>query len=54
MRYDYPVTELSADNNGWQLNQRQYHEVVVLANGHQLTRFSQTEAFSHVPGCRSG
>ena len=34
VRYDYPVTELSADNNGWQLNQRQYHEVVVLANGH--------------------
>ncbi|HDX8746005.1 bifunctional tRNA (5-methylaminomethyl-2-thiouridine)(34)-methyltransferase MnmD/FAD-dependent 5-carboxymethylaminomethyl-2-thiouridine(34) oxidoreductase MnmC [Klebsiella michiganensis] len=46
VRYDYPVTELSADNNGWQLNQRQYHEVVVLANGHQLTRFSQTE---HLP-----
>ncbi|STW80128.1 5-methylaminomethyl-2-thiouridine-forming enzyme mnmC [Klebsiella michiganensis] len=46
VRYDYPVTDLSADNNGWQLNQRQYHEVVVLANGHQLTRFSQTE---HLP-----
>ncbi|EOF4701802.1 bifunctional tRNA (5-methylaminomethyl-2-thiouridine)(34)-methyltransferase MnmD/FAD-dependent 5-carboxymethylaminomethyl-2-thiouridine(34) oxidoreductase MnmC [Klebsiella oxytoca] len=42
VHYDYPVETISADNDGWQLNQRQYHEVAVLANGYQVTDFSQT------------
>ncbi|MBA7935001.1 bifunctional tRNA (5-methylaminomethyl-2-thiouridine)(34)-methyltransferase MnmD/FAD-dependent 5-carboxymethylaminomethyl-2-thiouridine(34) oxidoreductase MnmC [Klebsiella sp. RHBSTW-00215] len=42
VHYDYPVETISADNDGWQLNQRQYHEVAVLANGFQVTDFSQT------------
>ncbi|STR51082.1 5-methylaminomethyl-2-thiouridine-forming enzyme mnmC [Klebsiella oxytoca] len=46
VHYRYPVETISADNTGWQLNDRQFHEVVVLANGHQVTRFSQTE---HLP-----
>lgn len=46
VHYRYPVETICADNTGWQLNDRQFHEVVVLANGHQVTRFSQTE---HLP-----
>lgn len=42
VHYDYPVETISTDNDGWQLNQRQYHEVAVLANGYQVTDFSQT------------
>ncbi|MBA7848234.1 bifunctional tRNA (5-methylaminomethyl-2-thiouridine)(34)-methyltransferase MnmD/FAD-dependent 5-carboxymethylaminomethyl-2-thiouridine(34) oxidoreductase MnmC [Klebsiella sp. RHBSTW-00465] len=46
VHYDYPVETISADNDGWQLNQWQYHEVAVLANGYQVTDFSQT---THLP-----
>ncbi|HCB1498154.1 TPA: bifunctional tRNA (5-methylaminomethyl-2-thiouridine)(34)-methyltransferase MnmD/FAD-dependent 5-carboxymethylaminomethyl-2-thiouridine(34) oxidoreductase MnmC [Klebsiella michiganensis] len=46
VHYDYSVETISTDNDGWQLNQRQYHEVVVLANGYQVTDFSQT---THLP-----
>lgn len=46
VHYDYPVETISTDNDGWQLNQRQYHEVAVLANGYQVTDFSQT---THLP-----
>ncbi|MEN0614238.1 bifunctional tRNA (5-methylaminomethyl-2-thiouridine)(34)-methyltransferase MnmD/FAD-dependent 5-carboxymethylaminomethyl-2-thiouridine(34) oxidoreductase MnmC [Klebsiella indica] len=46
VHYNFPVETISADGNGWQLNQRQYHEIVVLANGHQVTRFVQT---AHLP-----
>ncbi|MDG1644624.1 bifunctional tRNA (5-methylaminomethyl-2-thiouridine)(34)-methyltransferase MnmD/FAD-dependent 5-carboxymethylaminomethyl-2-thiouridine(34) oxidoreductase MnmC [Klebsiella huaxiensis] len=46
VHYDYPVETISTDNDGWQLNQRQHHEVAVLANGYQVTDFSQT---THLP-----
>jgi tRNA 5-methylaminomethyl-2-thiouridine biosynthesis bifunctional protein len=39
------VESLSADNNGWQLNQRQYHEVVVLANGHHQPALARRSIF---------
>ncbi|WP_174507780.1 bifunctional tRNA (5-methylaminomethyl-2-thiouridine)(34)-methyltransferase MnmD/FAD-dependent 5-carboxymethylaminomethyl-2-thiouridine(34) oxidoreductase MnmC [Klebsiella oxytoca] len=44
--YGVNVSTLSADHDGWQLNHQHQHGVVVLANGHQLTGFSQTE---HLP-----
>lgn len=44
--YGVNVSTLSADHDGWQLNHQHQHGVVVLANGHQLTSFSQTE---HLP-----
>lgn len=46
VHYDYPVETISTDNDDWQLNQRQHHEVAVLANGYQVTDFSQT---THLP-----
>ncbi|XXD08761.1 bifunctional tRNA (5-methylaminomethyl-2-thiouridine)(34)-methyltransferase MnmD/FAD-dependent 5-carboxymethylaminomethyl-2-thiouridine(34) oxidoreductase MnmC [Klebsiella sp. R445] len=44
--YGVNVSTLSVDHDGWQLNNQHQHGVVVLANGHQLTGFSQTE---HLP-----
>lgn len=44
--YGVKVSTLSLDHDGWQLNHQHQHSVVVLANGHQLTGFSQTE---HLP-----
>ncbi|ROS16813.1 tRNA 5-methylaminomethyl-2-thiouridine biosynthesis bifunctional protein [Raoultella sp. BIGb0399] len=44
--YGVNVSTLSADHDGWQLNHQHQHGVVVLANGHKLTGFSQTE---HLP-----
>ena len=45
------VTALSQTENGWQIttaeNKTFCHEVVVLANGHKLTEFEQTQ------NCRS-
>lgn len=41
------ITALSPHHSGWQLqnqhNEKTEHEVVVLANGNQITQFSQTE-----------
>lgn len=48
-RYGFKVETLTADVDGWQLNQRQQHAVVVLANGHQLTTFSQTAQLPAYP-----
>lgn len=44
--YGVKVSTLCPDHDGWQLNHQHQHSVVVLANGHQLTGFSQTE---HLP-----
>lgn len=40
--YRYRIETLSQHDNGWLLNQQQWHEVVLLANGHHLTDFPQT------------
>ena len=36
------VETLSAEGDGWLLNQQRYHQAVVLANGHRITGFAQT------------
>ncbi len=47
------VTALSQTENGWQIttaeNKTFCHEVVVLANGHKLTEFEQTQKFPLYP-----
>lgn len=48
-RYGFKVETLTAGSDGWQLNQSQQHAVVVLANGHQLTTFSQTAQLPAYP-----
>ncbi|VTM21701.1 tRNA 5-methylaminomethyl-2-thiouridine biosynthesis bifunctional protein MnmC [Raoultella terrigena] len=48
-RYGFKVETLTAEGDGWQLNQRQQHAAVVLANGHQLTTFSQTAQLPAYP-----
>ncbi|WP_241723120.1 bifunctional tRNA (5-methylaminomethyl-2-thiouridine)(34)-methyltransferase MnmD/FAD-dependent 5-carboxymethylaminomethyl-2-thiouridine(34) oxidoreductase MnmC [Raoultella sp. HC6] len=48
-RYGFKVETLTAGDDGWQLNQSQQHAVVVLANGHQLTTFSQTAQLPAYP-----
>ncbi|HHG8772395.1 TPA: bifunctional tRNA (5-methylaminomethyl-2-thiouridine)(34)-methyltransferase MnmD/FAD-dependent 5-carboxymethylaminomethyl-2-thiouridine(34) oxidoreductase MnmC [Raoultella planticola] len=47
--YDFKVGTLTGDGDGWLLNQQQRHEVVVLANGHHLTGFPQTERLPAYP-----
>ncbi len=42
VHYGYPVETLSAEGDGWLLNQQRYHQAVVLANGHRITGFAQT------------
>ena len=42
VHYGYPVETLSAEGDGWLLNQQRYHQAVVLANGHRITGFGQT------------
>ncbi len=47
------VTALSQTKHGWQIttagNETFYHEVVVLANGHKLTEFEQTQKLPLYP-----
>lgn len=40
--FGYPVETLSAEGDGWLVNQQHRHQAVVLANGHRLTDFAQT------------
>lgn len=42
VHYGYHVETLSAEGDGWLLNQQRYHQAVVLANGHRITGFAQT------------
>lgn len=50
LHYEHDVTQLSQQDGGWRLTlARQgsrYHDVVVLANGHRISQFSQTQ---HLP-----
>nr|WP_193568816.1 bifunctional tRNA (5-methylaminomethyl-2-thiouridine)(34)-methyltransferase MnmD/FAD-dependent 5-carboxymethylaminomethyl-2-thiouridine(34) oxidoreductase MnmC [Citrobacter sp. NCU1] len=61
-RYQHSLTTLSAQEAGWQLTfadgTQAEHQVVVLANGHQINRFDQTQPLpvysvggqvSHIP-----
>ncbi|MCS5960775.1 FAD-dependent 5-carboxymethylaminomethyl-2-thiouridine(34) oxidoreductase MnmC [Klebsiella pneumoniae subsp. pneumoniae] len=61
VHYGYPVETLSAEGDGWLLNQQRYHQAVVLANGHRITGFAQTAQLpaypvggqvSHIPTTR--
>lgn len=65
-RYGHRVTELTESDSGWKLSfaqqPPQQHAVVVLANGHQINAFRQTEKMpisavggqvSHIPGTPS-
>lgn len=47
--YGYPVETLSAEGDGWLLNQQHRHQAVVLANGHRLTDFAQTRQLPAYP-----
>ena len=62
IHYQYQLQDLSRKDDGWLLNfagdQQATHSVVVLANGHQISRFSQTSSLpvysvagqvSHIP-----
>ena len=46
IRYQHQLKDLSRKDDKWQLtfadSQQTMHSVVVLANGHQISRFSQT------------
>lgn len=46
VHYGYPVETLSAEGDGWLLNQQRYHQAVVLANGHRITGLRKQ------PNCR--
>lgn len=61
VHYGYHVETLSAEGDGWLLNQQRYHQAVVLANGHRITGFAQTAQLpvypvggevSHIPTTR--
>ncbi|WP_369010620.1 FAD-dependent oxidoreductase, partial [Escherichia coli] len=62
IHYQYQLQDLSRKDDCWLLNfagdQQATHSVVVLANGHQISRFSQTSSLpvysvagqvSHIP-----
>ncbi|HAM5615290.1 TPA: FAD-dependent 5-carboxymethylaminomethyl-2-thiouridine(34) oxidoreductase MnmC, partial [Escherichia coli] len=62
IHYQYQLQDLSRKDDGWLLNfagdQQATHSLVVLANGHQISRFSQTSSLpvysvagqvSHIP-----
>lgn len=49
VHYGYPVETLSAEGDGWLLNQQRYHQAVVLANGHRITGFAQTAQLPAYP-----
>jgi tRNA 5-methylaminomethyl-2-thiouridine biosynthesis bifunctional protein len=42
VHYGYHVETLSAEGDGWLLNQQRNHQAVVLANGHSIADFAQT------------
>ncbi|MGV6989477.1 bifunctional tRNA (5-methylaminomethyl-2-thiouridine)(34)-methyltransferase MnmD/FAD-dependent 5-carboxymethylaminomethyl-2-thiouridine(34) oxidoreductase MnmC [Testudinibacter sp. P80/BLE/0925] len=53
IRFNQSITELNPQENGWRLNNAQgehfQHQVVMLANGHRLTQFRQTERLPLYP-----
>lgn len=53
IRFNQAITGLTQLENGWQLSNRQgetfQHDMVILANGHQLTQFQQTERLPLYP-----
>ncbi|HFZ8994306.1 TPA: bifunctional tRNA (5-methylaminomethyl-2-thiouridine)(34)-methyltransferase MnmD/FAD-dependent 5-carboxymethylaminomethyl-2-thiouridine(34) oxidoreductase MnmC [Citrobacter freundii] len=62
IHYQYALTALSSSETGWRLTfasgEQTDHQAVVLANGHQITRFAQTQQLpaysvagqvSHIP-----
>ncbi len=52
--YGYHVETLSAEGDGWLLNQQRNHQAVVLANGHSIADFAQTRAAAGLPCWRPG
>ena len=53
VRYSHTATALERDHDRWEIGfangQRACHHAVVLANGHNITRFSQTQALPVYP-----